>query len=467
MTVNAGNAWSLRQRWICCPGAMLALAIAALPGASALAQDADGPDAKGVTAPSIASSLPYGGDPFGDRERLAKTGITYNLFYTNDVLANVRGGLRRGTINQGKLEGAVTVDLEKRYGLKGLSFFANGFQIDNTGRMRRDYVGGLDTIAAIEGRPTLRLSEIWLEQRFAGDKATIRIGQLAADSEFFFSSTSTMFLQADWAAITALNLPSGGAAYPLSTPGIRVKYEPTPNFVVLAAVLNGDPAGPGAGDEQRRNSNGLNFRVEDPPFVIGEAQIRQNTGKQDRGLARTLKFGAWGHFGAFNDQRFAADGGLLADPARSGAAAWRQGNGGVYLVVDQQLYRPDGGAADSGISVYSRISGSPSDRNPISFYLDGGIVFAGMVPNRPDDKFGAGFIYSQFSDSLRAFDKDTVRLTGAQAPVRDYEANLEVTYTAQILPGWLMQPTAQFIWHPNGDASRDATVVGLRNYIHY
>ena len=63
-------------------------------------------------------------------------------------------------------------------------------------------------------------------------------------------------------------LPSGGAAYPLSTPGVRLKVEPIKNVSLLLAVLNGDPAGPGPGDEQLRNRYGLNFRVTDPPFVI-------------------------------------------------------------------------------------------------------------------------------------------------------------------------------------------------------
>src|SRR5947209_15351114 len=83
------------------------------------------------------------------------------------------------------------------------------------------------------------------------------------------------------------------------------------------AVLNGDPAGPGPGDEQLRNRYGLNFRVSDPPFVIGEAQLRRNGGKEDAGLSTTLKLGGWGHFGQFDDQRFAVGGALLADPTGS------------------------------------------------------------------------------------------------------------------------------------------------------
>ena len=99
--------------------------------------------------------------------------------------------------------------------------------------------------------PTTRLSELWLEQSFAGGKASLKAGQLTADFEFFFSELSTMFLQSDWPTIAAANLPNGGAAYPLSTPGVRLKVDPVKNVSLLLAVLNGDPAGPGPPDERR------------------------------------------------------------------------------------------------------------------------------------------------------------------------------------------------------------------------
>jgi porin len=434
--------------------------------AAAAAQDTDGPDSRGITAPSIATSLPDNGDPEGVRARLASRGVTYNLYYTNDVLADVDGGSKRGLIDQGKLEGALTIDFTKS-GWQGLSLFANGFQIHNTGRIRRDYVGGINTIAAIEAVPTIRLSELWLEQKMLDGKASLRIGQLAADVEFFFSGLSTMFLQSDWATIAATNLPSGGPAYPLATPGVRFKYEPIAGTTLLFAVFNGDPAGPGEGDEQLRNLFGLNFRVQDPALVIGEAQFRRNTGKKDTGLASTLKVGAWGHFGKFDDQRVANDGTLLADPAGSGDPVRRKGNGGLYAVAEQQLYRPRGGDAESGVSVYGRISASPSDRNLIDFYVDGGVIFAGLVPHRPDDKFGVGVVYSRFSDSIQAFDRDVARFSGQPGTLRDFELNVELNYQYQVVPGWLVQPNLQFIAHPSGDASRDAIVVGARSFVHY
>lgn len=422
----------------------------------------------GRPVPSIASSLPQNGDPTGARKWLGDRGVVYGLEYTSDLLSNVHGGNKTGTIYQGKVQGILTVDFGKLAGWDGLTAFANVFQIHNTGRMRRDYVGGINTIAAIEAVPTTRLSEIWLEQSFAGGRASIRAGQLAADAEFFYSElSSSLFLQSDWATIAAVNLPSGGAAYPLSTPGARFMVEPVKNLWLRLAVLNGDPAGPGPGDPEIRDPYGLNFRVSDPPFVIGEAEYQHNNGKTDKGLATTLKLGGWGHFGQFNDQRFAVGGTLLADPLGSGVPIQRRGDSGIYAVIDQQLYRLKDGDSQSGISVFSRMSISPSDRNLIDRYIDGGIVFAGLVPHREHDKFGASVIYARFSDSARAFDRDMIALTGIPGVIRDYELNLEFTYMAQIVPGWTVQPVVTRIWHPSGDASRDALVTGVRSVLRY
>lgn len=455
---------TVRSQRILCAWLPIIAGLCACLGAGPLrAQQTPVPNDAGITIPSIATSLPQNGDPAGVRKRLSDRGITYNLIYTNDVLSNLSGGNKRGTIDQGKLEGQLTVNLEKLAGWQDLTLYANAFQIHNTGRIRRDYVGGMNTIAAIEAAPSTRLSELWLERKFLGGAASFRVGQLAADSEFFFSDLSNMFMQTDWPTIGAVNQPSGGPAYPLSTPGMRLKLDPTKDTSFLLAVFNGDPAGPCAGDPDTCNRYGLNFRVRDPAFIIGEAQFRSNQGKDDNGLARTLKLGGWSHLGEFNDQRFANDGTLLANPAGSGIPARHRGDFGIYGVVDQQIYRPRGGALDSGVSVFSRASVSPSDRNLVDLQVDAGIVFAGLIANRPNDRFGASVLYARFSDSVRGFDQDRITFSGVPGNVRDYETNLELSYVAQVIPGWTVQPDLQYIWHPSGVAGRDAKVMGVRS----
>lgn len=433
----------------------------------AMAQSVVPPDSHGIPEPSVALSLPNYGDPAGVRKKLADKGFSYYLIYTQDLLSNLSGGAKRGTIEQGKLEAQFTVDLEKVAGWKDLTLYANMFMTHNTGRMRRDYVGGLNTIAAIEANPSVRLSELWLERKFMDGAASFRIGQLVADNEFFFSDLSNMFMQTDWPTITAANLPGGAPAYPLSTPGARLKLEPNQNTAFLFAVFNGDPAGPCAGDPDTCNRYGLNFRLRDPALFVSEAQFRTNQGKDDLGLARTIKIGGWGHLGKFDDQRYAIDGTLLADPAGNGIPKQYRGDYGFYGVIDQQLYRPRGAAADGGISVYGLAAITPSDRNLISAQLNGGIVFAGFVPGRPDDRFGVSVVYSRFSSGVRAFDQDVINLTGVPGNVRDYEANLELSYVAQIVPGWTVQPDFQYVRHPNGQAGRDAKVLGIRTMVKF
>jgi porin len=285
-------------------------------------------------------------------------------------------------------------------------------------------------------------------------------------------------MTSDWPSITAQNLPSGGPAYPLSTPGIRLKFEPNKQLTFLAALFNGDPSGPGPEDPQIKNRYGLNFRVKDPPLLMGESQYRYNQEKTDNGLAGFWRIGFWHHFGDFDSQRFDTNGLSLADPLSNGIARKLRGTSGVYGVVDHQLYRPPGGDKDSGISIFGRAGISAPDRNPVEVYLDGGIVFAGMLPNRPEDKFAATFLYSRISRDAAALDRDMIFFTGMPRPIRDYELNLALVYQAQIVPGWTLQPAFHYVFHPGGHvpdpnsavagaAIKDAAVFALRSVVTY
>jgi porin len=462
--VQKGGAGGMRSNR--CSFYRALLALVAVIGAEPLwAQDTT--DNSDITGPSIATSLPHNGDPSGTRKWLYDRGVSYNLIYTNDVLGNLSGGIKRGTIDQGKLEAQVAIDLDKLAGWKDWTFYANAFGIYNSGRIRRDYVGGMNTIAAIEATPAVRLSELWLE-RWVGP-VNIRFGQLAADAEFFYSDLSQIFLQSDWPTIGAVNLPGGGPAYPLAAVGARIKYELPKDASLLFAIFNGDPAGPCSGDPDTCNRYGLNFRLSDPAFFMGEFQWRRNRGKDDTGLATTLKIGGWGHLGQFADQRFANNGVLLASPASSSVPLMHRNDYGIYGVIDQQLYRPPGGDGNTGVSVFNRSAISPFDRNLVNVEIDSGIVFAGMIPKRPYDSFGASVIYSRFSDSVRAFDRDQINFGNLSTPPRDYEINLEFTYVAQIIKGWVVQPVYTYIWHPSGTGIRypDAQVAGVRSVIRW
>jgi len=168
--------------------------------------------------------------------------------------------------------------------------------------------------------------------------------------------------------------------------------------------------------------------------------------------------------------RAASDNGtLLADPENSTRIPMkRRGNNGIYGVFEQHLYRPQGGDADSGITVFGLASSAPQDRNLINFWFQTGLVFADLIPRRPDDSFGAIFEYARYSNGVRGNEYNEAFFSGVPQVIQDFEANLELTYLAQILPGWTMQPIVTYVWHPRGGlSSANALVIGVRSYWHY
>src|SRR3954452_13674252 len=214
------------------------------PEAAGQPETSDKPSAQ-PPPPSIASSLGPLGDLWGARTALEKAGIIFSLTYIGETLGNTSGGLRRGSIYEGRLDAQFDADLEKLLGWSGATFHTNFYQIHGHG-LSRYYLGNLMTASGIAALTSTRLYELWLEQKLFNDKVALRVGQLAADTEFLVSQYSTLFVNATfgWPAITGINLPSGGPAYPLATPAARVKWSPTDEVAFLAAIFNGDPAGP-------------------------------------------------------------------------------------------------------------------------------------------------------------------------------------------------------------------------------
>jgi porin len=408
---------------------------------------------------------------------LQKYGIKFAATYIGETQGNVSGGLQQGAVYDGRLNLAVDVDLQKLAGLRELSFHANIFQIHGDG-LSRSNLQNFMVVSGIEALPSTRLYEIWFEQKW-GDKLALRAGQLAADTEFINAKYTDVFTNASlgWPAINSVNLPSGGPSPPLAALGARLRANVTDNLTLAAAIFDGDAAGPGPGDPQLRDNSGTNFRINDPPLVIGEVQYIWNGEKGDPGLAGKFKIGGWRHFGDFSDQRFTAQGISLASPASSGMPANLSGDSGIYSVFEQKVYRV-GEDVDRGIGIFARVSSSPSDRNLIDLYADGGIEFVGLSDARPKDKFGIAAGYARVSSRARALDADFAQSIGPGWPLRSFESLVTAVYQYEVRAGWTLQPNFQYFVHPGGGATdplgpnpgrllKDAAVFGLRTVLKF
>ena len=406
-----------------------------------------------------------------------QSGVKFAVTYIGETLGNVSGGLKRGAVYEDRFNFALDIDFEKLAGVKQLALHANIFQLDGGGLSRGSLLNYLD-VSGIEALPTTRLYEFWLEQKW-GTKLALRAGQLAADSEFMTAKYTDVFTNASlgWPAGFSLNMTSGGPSPPLAAMGARVRGDVNDNLTLIGGIFNGDTAGPGPDDPQLRNRYGINFRVNDPPLVLGEAQFLWNGKKGDPGLDGKLKLGFWRHFGNFQDQRFDDGGRSLASAASSGVPATLRGDYGVYGAFEQKLYRV-GSDDDRGIGVFARATYSPPDRNLVDLYADAGVEFIGLSDQRPKDKFGFAAAYAHVSPRVRALDGDYQQILGPAWPVRRFEALLTGVYQYEVRAGWTLQPNLQYIWHPGGGASsptgpfagkplKDATVLGLRTVLKF
>lgn len=458
------------MRWIglVCVFAVLML----LAGRSAWAQDDSG----------LWTRSHLLGDMGGLRPWLGKYGITFNLQETSEVLGNATGGVHRGAEYDGLTTMGVTLDTGKAFGWSGGTFNASALQIHGRS-LSADNLDNLQTVSGIEADRATRLWELWYQQEFFHGKADLRIGQQSLDQEFIVSDYAGLYLNTmmGWPMVPSADLYAGGPAYPLSSPGVRLRVKPSDAITLLGGVFDDNPpGGPFNNDSQLRDgeASGTRFNLNTGALWIGEVQYAANQSPNEDcgnvmcGLPGTYKLGAWYDTASFPDQRFDTAGLSLANPASNGVAQGHQGNFSIYGVVDQMVWREARGPRSIG--VFARAMGAPSDRNLIDFSLNAGVNVKGLLPGRANDTFGIGYDWAHVSDRASDLDRDQASFTGTAYPIRSSEHVIEITYQYQAAPWWQIQPDFQYVINPGGgiqnpnDTSQtigDEAVFGLRTTI--
>lgn len=406
------------------------------------------------------------GDWAAARPLLSDHGIEIFGGYTAEVWGNTSGGLKTGSVYTGLLDFGAEVDLEKAAGWKGASMQTTWLWL--SGRdASGDLAGNFLTISNIAGFNTLRMFGLWFQQNLLEDKISIRLGQLSADSEFLISEYSGLFINGTfgWPAFAYMNIPEGGPGYPMGTLGTRMAWNPVDWFTLQAAVFQGNVFA------QNVNRHGFRWRLDAQTgyTFLNEGQFRWNHREEATGLPGQLKPGVWFQTGQ------SADG--LSESTNSG-------NSGVYIVLDQMLYREraetdrltkDGKSTvegksdksfkapaamkktDQGLGWFGRVAFTPADRNFVNFYFDTGVSYKGLIPTRDNDTIGIGFCCSQLSNGAQnALKKEGDSPVGA-------EMVAEFTYQAEITPWLIVQPDLQYIINPGGAHDlNNALVIGGR-----
>ena len=429
----------------------------------------------GVVEPDFSDC--FTGNWGGLRTAMWQRGVDWTFVYVGESFGNVSGGAlgRRGGIYEGLWKMGVDVDLEKLLGWKGASFQLTSLYAHGES-LTQKYTGDLLTVSNIDDNDSVSLFTLWFQQEFFANRVSFRLGQLAADEEFAISDYSALFLNATfgWPAVISANALET-PAYGMAGLGVRIRWEPAEGLFVQSGIFDGKVD---SVDSQGNSLNDNNIRWslndEDGVFAIGEIGIQFGFGKEPHRLAGTFKLGAWLHTAEHEDLRFDDAGFSLADDGSrtgnpvSGMPALHRNNVGVYVVLDQMLYRVEG-TEDNGLGFFFRGGIAREKVSLISRYFDTGLHYKGLVRGRPEDILGLGFAFAYISDRLKDREKDDWELNRPEDfRPSSYEAVVELTYLAQVTPWLTLQPDLQYIIHPGGSAENDnAVVIGLRGTIRF
>jgi len=438
------------------------------------------------------------GDLGGVRKKAQDAGVNLCLQYNATAYDNAQGGLKRGPIAEGQIFSWIDVDLGKFTQLDLLSdtfFHASMYSMQGRPITARE-IGSFAAATFFEQFATTRLGPVWVEKRFLGGKLSVRAGQLGVDDEFIISPTATAFINSTFGfpAWMATILPGGGPAYPLPGPGARLKYNASDAVTLMAGAYTGDPAGRSNPVPQLADRHGTTFNLNGGTLFIAEAAYSTAYPNSGVELSGTYKIGSWFETGhRFDDLRLDEGGLPLADPNSTGVPRRFNNDWGIYGVIDQTILPGDKDGLHK-LASFLRVGGSPSDRNLIDFYADGGLTFTGAIPGRPTDLIGIGAAYSRISDTARGFDRDarffaasaaiatgTLNFpfpTTGFAPVRDQEVMLEALYTINFTPWLTVDIDVQHFFHPSGHVLaasgpdigkpiKDATIFGLNTQIKF
>lgn len=370
------------------------------------------------------------GDWGGLRSRAEAAGLSVAANYETDLLANPIGGEEQGSAYAGLLETALDFDLEKIAGLEGTSFFIAGYWASGDDLSDTEIGNLIDVSQVFDGR-TVRLGQMYFEQKLFDDTLDVTIGRLTSGNDFATSELYESYVSSGVNGnpfALKENLPSftsdSTAAW-----GVRATVQATERLYVAAGVYNADPDGFADGE------HGVDFVLnpEDGVLTIAETGYQWNQATGDEDLPGSATFGGYYDSSDYEE---------LDDPDQE-----RDGNYGFYLLLDQMVHREGGPGSEQGLTPWLAFTYAPLERvNTIPFSAAGGLVYEGLFPARDDDLTALGVYYGAFSDKLED---------------QTFETVVEVNHRFQLAPWLYATPDFQYVIRPDGsDDIDDAAVLG-------
>jgi porin len=382
----------------------------------------------------------FTGDWGGLRTDLQAWGLTIDAYYVNNIAGNVSGGFDQGAEYADNVYVGLLFDLEKLWGWEGSSFLVSA--INRSGdSITAEYVGSQFDSMQVVGGQTIFLYQAVFEQKWADDRASLRIGRFSASDDFNTSPLYGYYMSNAFDGnLRAVLFNTQFSAYPFATWGARVRFDPTPETNLQFGIFQAQD------DVFDRDHHGLDFGVESGDGVWMVTQVGWTPvfgGDEATGLPGHYWFGAyfspWEGYTRFGTTEKVGD------------------SYGFYLHGDQMVYRESAGS-DQGLVLWSALTYDPNEDIAIMpFQVNVGAVYRGLLPGRDRDATILGLAYGRFSDDYAG----VVESQGGGRP--GHEMVLEAAYRYEITKFAYVQPGVQYVIRPGGTGRiGDAFILGVQ-----
>ncbi len=380
-------------------------------------------------APLLASIFLNTDEPAGDRAHSHTHAhdeinevhgpVLLDATYTPEVMANVSGGIDRGTRYLDNLDLVLETDMEALLGWRGAELHLYGLY--NNGNSISELVGDAFAVSNIETAVSaFRLYEAWIDQKI-GSSFSVKAGLYDLNSEFDALEASGLFMGSAHgigADISQSGL-NGPSIFPYTSLAVRLEKNFASGVTIRAAVLDAVPGDP---DHPRRTA--VKLDSDEGALVIGEIDIPVGGGR--------LLLGHW---------RYTAD-----FETFDGFDA--SGNAGTYLRGEAELLH----AGDTRLDGFFRLGKAAGRFNMFDAFASAGVKLTGVAADDGEDELGFAVAHGWTSDGYRD-------MTGAGPG----ETVFELTYRRSVTPFLALQPNLQYVMSPSADPmTDDALVIGLR-----
>ncbi len=354
--------------------------------------------------------------------------ITIDGRYVLDLMGVAAGGDGRGARVLGNIELTADGDLERLVGWHGARVRLH--LLNNHGSTFNDLAGtlqGVNNIEVTESRT--KLYEAWVEQSFAGDRASLLIGLSDLNADFYQNDSAGLLIAPAFGIGSELSAtgPNGPSIFPSTALTARVNVAVAKSGYIRAAVINARAGVLG-------DASGIDFSMRDGVLLIAEGGTTRG-GK--------LAIGAWRYSRRQDDLRLLDGDG---NPVRRVAS-------GAYLLVDQRVSGDDA----KGVDFFLRAGLSEGKTTPFHGGFQTGVLLRGLVPGRPDSQIALGVAHGLLATGFR----DNLRDSGEQPDAA--ELGFEITYQDSLTSFLSIQPDLQYVRRAYaGAGDRDVLTLGMR-----